>query len=71
MIPELGLGLALKVEDGAARGLNPALLGLLDLVAPGITPPLEPYRDQPITNTLGAKVGHIVARMDLDRAASG
>ena len=69
-IPELGLGIALKVEDGASRCLNPALLGLLDLVAPDITPRLASYRDQPITNTLGAKVGHVEARMVLDRDAS-
>ena len=68
-IPELGLGLALKVEDGATRCLNPALLGLLDLVAPAITPALEAYRHQPITNTLGATIGHVEARMELDRAA--
>ena len=69
-IPELGIGLALKVEDGAVRCLNPALLGLLDLVAPGITPPLAQHRGQPIMNTLGAQVGHMEARMELDRAAS-
>jgi L-asparaginase II len=68
-IPELGLGVALKVEDGASRCLNPALIGLLDLLAPGITPALQAYRDQPITNTLGATVGRVAARMELDRAA--
>jgi len=69
-IPELGLGLALKVEDGAVRCLNPALLGLLDLVAPGIVPPLDQHRGQSIMNTLGAKVGHVEARMELDRGAA-
>jgi hypothetical protein len=52
------------------RCLNPALLGLLDLVAPGIAPPLAQHRSQPIMNTLGAKVGHLEVRMELDRAAS-
>src|SRR5262249_40305472 len=37
MIPDLRLGLALKVEDGATRALAPALLGLLDLLVPGST----------------------------------
>lgn len=69
-IPELGLGLALKVEDGAHRCLNPALIGLLDLLAPGMVPPLEAYRQQPITNTLGATVGRVEARMELHRAAA-
>jgi len=69
-IPELGLGLALKVEDGAVRCLNPALLGLLDLVAPEIVPSLDEHRGQSIMNTLGAKVGHVEARMELDRGAA-
>jgi hypothetical protein len=58
------------VEDGATRALSPALLGVLDLMAPGITPRLEEHRAAPIRNTLGAVVGYIEARVKLDHAAT-
>ena len=69
-IPELRLGLALKVEDGATRSLGPALLGLLDLVAPGFVTGLEEHRHPQVRNTLGATVGRLEARMELQRDAS-
>ena len=69
-IPELRLGLALKVEDGATRCLGPALLALLDVVAPGVVSGLEPHRRPPVKNTLGATVGFVEARMELQRDAS-
>ncbi len=69
-VPELRVALALKVEDGASRALEPALLGLLDIVAPGVAPPLEAYRSPPIRNTLGDTVGRIEARVDLRRDAA-
>ena len=69
-VPELRLGLALKVEDGATRALNPALLGLLDVVAPGVVSGLEQHRRPAVKNTLGAEVGYVEARMELQRDAS-
>lgn len=69
-IPELRLGLALKVEDGATRALGPALLGLLEELAPGTVPGLEQHRSPRITNTLGEAVGRIVPRMALQRDAT-
>ena len=69
-IPELDIGLALKVEDGASRALSAALLGILDIVAPGITPKLDEHRASPIKNTLGAVVGYIEARVNLDHSAT-
>lgn len=69
-IPEQRLGLALKVEDGATRCLNPALLGLLDVLLPGTVKDLDEQRRPGIRNTLGKDVGHIEARIVLDRAAS-
>lgn len=69
-VPSLDLGIALKVEDGATRALGPALLGLLDELCPEAVPALEDHRTGQIRNTLGAAVGHIEARMNLDRRAS-
>jgi L-asparaginase II len=69
-LPDLRLGLALKVEDGATRCLGPALLGLLDILAPGVLPALESHRRPPILNTLGKAVGRIEPRIDLIRTAS-
>jgi len=69
-IPDLNLGLALKVEDGALRALGPALLGVLDVVAPGVVPRLEAHRRPAIGNTLGETVGWIEARVDLRHGAS-
>jgi L-asparaginase II len=69
-IPEQRIGIALKVEDGANRCLGPALLGLLEVLAPGLVPPLESHRHCEIRNTLGNVVGRIEPRIILDRAAS-
>jgi len=69
-IPELRLGIALKVEDGATRCLGPALLTVLDVVAPGVVSGLEEHRYPPIRNTLGEQVGRVQARVELVRDAS-
>lgn len=69
-IPEQRLGLAIKVEDGASRCLGPALLGLLEVLSPGVADGLRDQRECVITNTLGASVGHVEPRIVLDRAAS-
>lgn len=64
-IPEQRLGLALKVEDGATRALAPALLAVLDCLAPGVVVGLEEYRTVPVKDTTGATVGRITARVEL------
>jgi L-asparaginase II len=69
-IPDLGLGLALKVEDGANRGLAPALLGLLDLLAPDVARGLDHHRSPAIKNTLGVTVGRVVPCIALQRDAT-
>lgn len=69
MIPDLRLGLALKVEDGATRALNPALLALLEETAPGLAPGLDHHRRPSLRNTTGADVGHLEARIELVRGA--
>ncbi len=58
-----GLGVALKVEDGAWRAAPPALMAVLDLagiVSPGAREALWPDFVEPVrTNTLGNEVGRI------------
>ena len=51
-----GLGFALKVEDGALRACEVALVGLLDrmeVLDGGSDDGLSPWRDRSVTNTLG------------------
>lgn len=64
-IPELGLGIALKVEDGATRALGPALLAALDCLAPGLVPDLKQHREVRIADTRGKQVGRVVARVEM------
>jgi L-asparaginase II len=70
MIPEQRLGLALKIEDGALRALNPALIGLLEVLLPGVTGRLDGHRDVSIKNTRGEVVGHVVPRIAPQRSAT-
>ncbi len=62
--PERGVGIALKVEDGAWRAAPCALLGVLDRV--GLLPPearesLVEFAKPAVTNTLGEMVGCLIA----------
>lgn len=62
--PERRLGVALKVEDGAARAVEPALLAVLravDLIDNDVLEILERYASPVILNTRGERVGRIVA----------
>jgi L-asparaginase II len=68
-IPVRRLGLALKIEDGATRAAGPALLGLLEAIAPDLAPNLAEHRSPTMLNTLGAVVGRITARVELHRDA--
>jgi len=70
VIPDQRLGFALKVEDGAARALAPALLALLDQFAPGTVPALESHRRPGVKNTLGQMVGALEPCIELRRSAS-
>ncbi|MDE3151173.1 MAG: asparaginase [Gemmatimonadota bacterium] len=57
-----GIGVAVKVEDGAARGQYPALLRalqLLDVLPAELPPRLDEFLRRPITNTRGETVGDI------------
>jgi L-asparaginase II len=69
-ILDLGLVFALKVENDTNRGFAPALLGLLDLLAPGVARGLDQHRSPAIKNTLGVTVGRIVPCIALQRDAT-
>ena len=67
-VPAAGLGLAMKVEDGDMDAARPALLALLEILAPGAVRVADTFRSPGIRNTLGEEVGHLVARISLERA---
>jgi L-asparaginase II len=67
-VPELGLGIALKVADGDSEVSPPALLAVLAAVVEraGLTPgydlaPVANHATQPILNTRGVRVGALRA----------
>ena len=71
--PTRGLGVAIKCEDGAARGLAPAavdLLSRLGLLRPDELPGLEPHRRPLVHNCAGFEVGWVDSRVAVT-AASG
>jgi L-asparaginase II len=61
-LPEKGLGIAVKIDDGAKRAVEPVMAALLARFA-GLErrgrAALAPYLDRPITTTAGARVGTI------------
>jgi L-asparaginase II len=66
--PAARLGVALKVEDGAKRAAEPALLAVLqalDLIAPADLEALAAYARPLVLNTRSETVGEIVARIAL------
>ncbi len=65
LVPALGLGIALKVEDGAQRAQYPALLRLLQLIGalPGQLPDrLDDVIRRPLLNSRGEVVGEVTPR---------
>ncbi len=65
MIPERGIGLAIKVEDGSQRAQVPALVRLLqELDALAEYPPAGLCAKKPIRNTRGECVGEVMMRAD-------
>ncbi|MDQ6690290.1 MAG: asparaginase [Gemmatimonadota bacterium] len=68
MLPERGIGIAIKVEDGAQRAQVPALLRLLqelDALPAQLSPRLSEWMRKPVKNTRGECVGEVVMRADL------
>jgi len=65
-IPEMGIGVAIKVEDGATRAQHIALLKALRLIGalpPDLPPRLAEWAETSIRNTRGEVVGAIRAAL--------
>jgi L-asparaginase II len=63
-LPELGLGFALKCEDGSGRGSEVAMVALLERFLPldeAIRERLAPLREPVLTNWNGIEVGRVRA----------
>jgi L-asparaginase II len=70
-VPADGIGIALKVEDGAKRAAEPALievLRLLGLLTEEDMGQLARYARPRVVNTRGDVVGSLLARVELETA---
>lgn len=65
-LPELGLGIALKIDDGAKRASEATLLTVLDRLVPGVS--AAAGATGKIKNWVGTEVGAIRPAADLLRA---
>ena len=68
LLPERGVGVAIKVQDGAQRAQYPALLRLLqelDALPNPLPPKLDEWMHKPVRNTRGECVGEIAMRADV------
>jgi L-asparaginase II len=73
-VPGRQLGIALKVEDGAKRASEPALLaalGLFDVLSHAELEGLAKYLRPAVVNTRGEHVGEIRASLDLQQRKYG
>ena len=61
--PKHGIGVALKVEDGAWRAAPPALLGVLSAVDLLADDALIAFRSPAVLNTVGSRVGRLSVRL--------
>ncbi len=67
-VPSLGLGVAIKAEDGAKRAAETALLAVLrafDAVTDVELEAMREFSQPPVLNTRGEVVGHVRARLSL------
>jgi L-asparaginase II len=61
-IPDLGIGFAVKVDDGAQRAQFPAVLRVLQILGvlgDSLSPRLEEFLRRPLRNTRGEVVGEV------------
>lgn len=68
LLPERGIGIAIKVEDGAQRAQVPALLRLLqeiDALPDPLPARLDELMHKPVKNTRGESVGEVTMRADV------
>jgi L-asparaginase II len=70
-LPGLGLGIALKVDDGARRGSERAMAEVLTALLPEARPALADQLAGEILNWRGLRVGRIAAGAALRRALAG
>jgi L-asparaginase II len=63
MVPDRGLAVAVKAEDGAGRAADVALLAALERLVGGVVdhPDLRPHAEPAIHNVAGETVGAIRA----------
>ena len=66
-LPELGLGIALKVDDGAKRGTERALAEVLAVLIPEARNALAGVLEGELLNWRGLRVGQVVASASLLR----
>jgi L-asparaginase II len=67
-LPGLGLGVAVKVDDGAKRGTERALAEVIAALLPEARPALAAQLDVEIVNWRGTSVGRVAASPELQRA---
>jgi L-asparaginase II len=68
MLVDRGIGIAIKVEDGAQRAQVPALLHLLkelDALPEQLSPRISEWLRKPVRNTRGECVGSVVLKSEL------
>ena len=70
-LPKLGLGVALKVDDGAKRGAERALAEVLAAFLPEAGTALAEQLEGEILNWRGIRVGQVTAGQALKRALAG
>ena len=66
----LGLGIALKIDDGAKRGAERALAELLAVLLPKARSALADQLDGEMLNWRGLSVGRVMASSELQQAVA-
>lgn len=67
-LPGKGIGIALKIDDGATRASEAAMAGVLAALVDGHAEMLTRWSRKPVRNVAGAQVGEVRLRADLARA---
>jgi L-asparaginase II len=68
-VPELGIGIAIKSEDGAQRAQFPAALRILqrfEVLPMELSPRLTEFLRRPVRNSRGEEVGEVLLAEDYD-----
>ncbi len=70
-LPELGLGIALKIDDGAKRGAEAAMAHLFAALVPGADMALADFLDGELRNWKGQRAGGIQGECRTRRGGRG